>query len=144
MNKIAGVIALLSGTTHAYLRFGACPNYEPISDFDTARYMGRWYEVVRDALTEYQLFSDCTTVDYDLIPETDYVQVHNRLVWPLYGWDDMVGLAQQNMEGGARFNVDFWEIPDPEARVNYNVLSTDYDSYSVVYSCEEQFGGWMH
>ena len=144
MNKIAGVVALLSGNAYATLRFGGCPYIKPMTEFDMSRYMGRWYEIVRDQYIPFELYSDCANVNYDMIEGTDYVQVHNKNVYPIYGWYDMVGQGIQVSEGVGSFIVDFYETADPKARANYNVLDTDYESYSVVYSCEELAGGWAH
>ena len=32
--------------------------------------------------------------------------------------------------------------PSPDWTPAYNIMSTDYDSYSIVYNCTEYFGGW--
>ena len=65
------LIALLAERTQAYIRFGACPSIEPVEDFEVERYMGRWYEIIRDKLTPFQFLAECTNVDYALIEGQD-------------------------------------------------------------------------
>lgn len=108
MHKFVGaVVAFLSGTTQAYLRFGACPNPEPMAEFDTSRYMGRWYETARDALdwyesavnvmdNPYKLQNDCAVVDYDLIEGTDFFQVHDKHMYLYLFWYEELGQAIQS------------------------------------------------
>ena len=38
--------------------------------------------------------------------------------------------------GAGEFVVSFDEMPSKGDRANYNVLDTDYETYSIVYSCE--------
>lgn len=94
MNKfgIPTALALLSGTSYASIRFGSCPEFQAMEVFDVNRYTGRWYEIVRDAQTTYEVLSDCVNVNYDLIPGYDgLVQVHNKGKLPILGWGGIVG-----------------------------------------------------
>ena len=56
MSKIACVAAALTLSVQAGPRLTGCPkDYEPMAIFDVERYMGTWYEIVRDKYTPFEL-----------------------------------------------------------------------------------------
>lgn len=137
-------IAALASTAQATYRIGSCPSFQAMESFDVNRYVGRWYEIVRDSMTTFELFSECVNVNYDVIEGYNgLVQVHNKNKYPAWGWNDIVGQAIQTIEGGANLNVNFFEPASATKYSNYHVLDTDYDNYTIVYSCSDMFGGWM-
>ena len=42
------------------------------------------------------------------------------------------------MSGSGSLVVEFFSEPDPNQPGNYNILDTDYDSYTIVYDCNER------
>ena len=58
-------VALL-GLASAKTGFGPCPNVEKMSDLDTARFAGNWYEVARDSQFFMEMGYECTTEQYSL------------------------------------------------------------------------------
>ena len=38
-------------------------------------------------------------------------------------------------------DVEFFSTPSPDNVPNYNVVATDYETYTVVYNCEDKLGG---
>ena len=58
-------VALL-GLTQAKMGFGPCPEVELMSDLDTARFAGNWYEISRDSQFFMEMGYECTTQQYVL------------------------------------------------------------------------------
>ena len=105
------------------------------------RFMGRWYEVVKDKYNYYELTSGCTIADYNL-NEDGSVAVHNSGEDYFKGWGDIHGKAvTSNVTGPGSLVVEFFSEPDPNQPGNYNVLGTDYDNYVIVYNCDQKFHG---
>ena len=52
------------------------------------------------------------------------------------GWDTKYGSAVQSDVGGANLIVNFDDMPKSSEKANYTIMDTDYETYSVVYSCE--------
>ena len=56
MSKIACIAAALTLCAQAAPRLTGCPkDYKPMESFDVERYMGTWYEIVRDKYTPFEL-----------------------------------------------------------------------------------------
>ena len=55
MFRSTATIAILAGAAEATFRYGSCPEFQVMESFDVNRYVGRWYEIVRDQLTLFQL-----------------------------------------------------------------------------------------
>lgn len=107
--------------------------------------MGTWYEIQRYE-QEFQLSLDCVTAEYDLPnPEIAQISVHNRGV--LLGVEpvafDAVGVAVRSFPDddtfAAKLSVAFFG--QEPTRSNYWVLGTDYESFSLVWSCDERDDG---
>ena len=65
MSKISIVAAALALSVHAAPRLHGCPkDYKPMESFDVERYMGLWYEIVRDKYIPFELVEECITAEY--------------------------------------------------------------------------------
>ena len=99
--------------------------------------MGLWYEINNTRGIGFQPdFLDCVTAEYtglDLPSGT--FRIYNSSQWrqtPRFGGTLFASIkdnpnGQASVKGGRRFG----QYGDP----NYLILDTDYDSYSMVYSC---------
>ena len=107
----------------------SCPVINLQEDFNPARYMGVWYEQMRDKKIKFEKF-DCVHAKYTLL-EDNTVTVYNAQFNDIKNEIDSVkGTATfKGANGRVKFH---WFIPSGD----YRVVSTDYDSYAVVYSCE--------
>ena len=114
----------------------ACPGFEPVADLDLARYAGKWFEITRDKENRYQHLQSCNHVDYS--HETGEreelgLTTHNYMFNS--GWSTSTGVAYPS-ENGLKLEID--QIPDIAQRgpkPNYFIMATDYDSYSLSFSC---------
>lgn len=109
-------------------------------DFDAGRYLGRWYEIARTKNMPFEFGTD-TQANYALNPNGT-VAVYN-VEWRRNRWSGAHAVA--TIVDNARLSVDFFHGPPGD----YQVLQTDYDTYSVVYSYFRKFGplkihfGWI-
>ena len=100
--------------------------------------MGRWYEFYRSVPELYT--GECTTASYVKLPN-NYVQVNN-ILWDIEkqefksggdnGETTFPGRAQCSTFTSGKCQVEFGPIPWGD----YGVINTDYDSYTVIYGCD--------
>ncbi|XP_035271768.1 apolipoprotein Da, duplicate 2 [Anguilla rostrata] len=114
---------------------GRCPTPPVQQNFDVAKYMGRWYEIQK--LPAVFELGTCNQATYTLMPEGVVKVVNAELLS-----DGMVhsieGTARvKNASQPAILEVSFFKGA-PSAP--YWVLSTDYESYTLVYACTNYLG----
>ena len=120
-------LALL-GVSQAKNSLGSCPTPALQQNFDAVKYTGVWFEQIRDGGMPWE-FDDCQQARYTL-NEDGTVGVYNT----------QFNTKTQQVEGasavatfeGAKGAVKFFSWAPAG---DYEVLSTDYDQYAVVYSC---------
>ena len=117
-------------------RRGKCQSFvQTQADFDLSKYVGTWYEIQRDKSTTYEWFGQCIQAIYTA-NDDGTIAVENR------GWYDYlqkytsIYLTAKCQPGTALCHVSF--KPDTDYTPNYEVLLTDYESYSVVYDCQQE------
>ncbi|XP_047446302.1 apolipoprotein D-like [Mugil cephalus] len=109
---------------------GRCPRPAVQSDFDAAKYLGRWYEIQRLPHTFQK--GECSTATYSL-KSPGVIGVLNRELLDDGTINALTGSAKSSSEP-AKLLVSFFENSPPAP---YWVLSTDYDNYALVYSCTD-------
>jgi len=119
--------------------WGRCPNVQyELSSFDMTRYLGRWYEIARAANVPFQK-GECTQAEYSLNDDGS-IRVHNT---------ELIGTERSGAVGKAtptsnpfRLEVTFGDsffaklFPG-----DYRVMNTDYEQFSIVYSCTDLLVG---
>uniref|UniRef100_A0A8C6LE73 Apolipoprotein D n=1 Tax=Nothobranchius furzeri TaxID=105023 RepID=A0A8C6LE73_NOTFU len=103
---------------------GRCPNAAVQEKFDAARYLGKWFEIQR-LPNSFQL-GHCCTATYSL-ESAGVVGVLNRELLANGTISEINGIAKPI------FLFSHTDAPPSP----YWVLSTDYDSYALVYSCTD-------
>ena len=89
-----------------------------------------WYEIYRDAKTPFESDGVCVTATYGLNQDGS-LSVYNHMLNKVdNSIDDIKGRATcEGSEGQCEVKFNFFATGD------YRVISTDYDTYSLVYSC---------
>lgn len=117
------------------LHLGRCPQPPVQEDFNVTKYMGTWYEIEKlPALFER---GKCNQATYSLLADGT-VGVHNAELLANGKINSIDGIAKvKDPSQPAILGVSFFKgFPDGP----YWVLSTDYQSYALVYSCNDYFG----
>lgn len=137
------LVLALAVPVFAFGDFGACPNVTVVQDFDITQYLGKWYEIVRTSSMPFES-GTCDTANYSLL-KNGHVNVTNSETR-----DGKVTVAYGDAycddDGTASCHVKFSKL-SPYA--GYQVLATDYKTYSVVLSCSSVLGlyqwsfGWV-
>ncbi|KAM3838345.1 apolipoprotein D-like [Diretmus argenteus] len=115
--------------------FSTCPRPSVQKDFNITEYMGTWYEIEKlPALFEK---GKCNQATYTLLSDGT-VSVRNAELLSNGQVNSIEGVAKvKDPSEPAILDVSFFKGA-PGAP--YWVLSTDYQSYSLVYSCSDYLG----
>ncbi|KAG9340082.1 hypothetical protein JZ751_022002 [Albula glossodonta] len=117
------------------LHMGRCPVPPVQQNFDVAKYMGTWYEVQK--LPAFFELGKCNQATYTLQPD-GVVKVVNAELLSDGILNAIEGTARvKNASEPAILEVNFFE-GTPGAP--YWVVSTDYENYSLIYSCTNYLG----
>ncbi|XP_034834497.1 apolipoprotein D-like [Maniola hyperantus] len=113
---------------------GACPDVAVTTDFDASRYLGKWYEAEK-YFAAFEFGGKCITANYGL-KDNGVVSVLNKQISTYTGMKSAIeGEAMQvSRSDEAKLSVRFPSLPVNIA-APYWVVDTDYDSYSLVWSC---------
>jgi len=127
---------------------GKCPTIKVIKNFDSKKYLGRWYEY-SNYDNKFSQQGTCDIAQYTDATEAGKplkIAVLNRAVRD--GVDKFDYQAKGNADLGEPNNPDkpgklIVNFYDPPSRVisettNYNILDTDYTSFTTVYLCRQK------
>ena len=115
------------GETEAKRSWGGCPKPALQSNFDFTQYEGTWFEIARDKSAPYEE-GNCVQAKYT-VQKNGVLSFENSLVNPKTGLINKV--ANNAKCDGAQCHVQFTLTYNGD----YRIVSTDYTSYSVVYTC---------
>ncbi|XP_023334392.1 apolipoprotein D [Eurytemora carolleeae] len=118
-----------------------CPPKPPtVSTLDAAAYLGKWYEQKRIPAS-FQLNTRCVRAEYGLNDE-GVITVHNTATKQDGSFDEIFGTAtvpDPNHPGELKVH-----FPESPVDGDYWILDTDYENYSIVYSCVDYIFGLIH
>ena len=117
-----------------------CPNIVPVTKNDIPKYLGTWYETARSKSMPFES-GVCIEAQYSLLPDgnvkVDNSEVNNGVRTHAYG------VAKVINGNPNRLNVNFGGFSALLADIsalnggNYEVYETDFDTYSIVWSCSD-------
>lgn len=141
IKTFATALGLMAMEASAAPRLRRCPrDYSPMESLDLDRYLGTWYEIHRDKFTPFEILLGCDIAEYTA-NDDGTITVKNSGHRPIQGWSSVEGSAVLADTGDASLIVSFsGNTPSPSDEANYTVLDTDYETYSIVYSCGNIFG----
>ncbi|CAF2553846.1 unnamed protein product [Rotaria sp. Silwood2] len=121
-------ILLLALTSVSYA--AECPSIPTQKNFDVTKYVGLWYETYRSNVI-FEIGSKCVNATYT--PNSDgTVGVWNQAISLFGKYTSIRGSARvKHSIEPAALEVTF---DNPNQKSDYNVLATDYDTYSLVYA----------
>ncbi|XP_060901062.1 apolipoprotein D-like [Labrus mixtus] len=133
MQVISLTLLCVMAASAQMLRFGKCPKPPVQANFDSSRYVGKWYEIMK-LPTQFQK-GECGTATYS--PKSPgVIGVLNRELLKDGSINFIVGSAKvKHPSEPAKLEVSFTEIPSPPGP--YWVLSSDYETHSLVYGCSD-------
>jgi len=129
--------------------FGRCPKFPTVKNFQPERYAGKWFEI-GNYFAFFQLFGKCVTATYTVEPSTGYgnsgptIVVFNEAVNQLTGAPiEAKGTAVLNdpndpqTPGELVVNFDAQPSFTRASSTNYNIIDTDYDNFTIIYTCND-------
>nr|XP_022915566.1 apolipoprotein D-like [Onthophagus taurus] len=130
------LIFLLVGVAGQVPFLGPCPEIETMDRLDVNRYMGKWYEAER-YFAVFEFGGKCVTADY--VPSKDgSINIINQQTSALTGIRSTIE-GKANMNGRSddpKLTITFPQLP-LNLQSPYWILDTDYDTYSVIWSCNK-------
>ena len=134
--KVSAILLLtllVSTQAGAGWGLGWCPTVTRQSDFNVVSYMGTWYERARVNNIRFES-GDCNTAHYTLNDDNTVKVVNSQ---------DENGQSK-SIEGEAYCEADnsgqcYVRFSSKQPWGDYEVLSTDYESYTIIYSCSSFF-----
>ena len=145
MGKVSGTsLMMMVGGANAYYGWGSCPTPTAVvEDLDIERYMGKWHDYYWDSSIR-EISADCGVHTYTLTDKKEkiYKEDYKYEVWwwPInaHGFSmdvkclkDGTGQCDYDTSESETFNMDAPKL---------QVLDTDYETYTVIYSCWEDWG----
>ncbi|XP_037785848.1 apolipoprotein D-like [Penaeus monodon] len=129
---LCSVLSAASGRVAPRLEIGECAEFISKPEFNLPEYLGRWYEIQKFD-NPFQLGMECVTADYTPI-DSSSINVYNNGVDSDGSFIGIVGNASLiDPNFPAEFELNFSGRPAGR----YNVLETDYVTFSAVYACTQ-------
>ena len=134
---------LAIAAVNARLTPGSCDDVKMIANFDKARYVGKWFEQARDKLNPYSISADCITKEYALNDQGDVDLYFRGFYGLMQKYTGVNGCLYQCDEG----SPDTWTcqatMGGGSHRIPFGIFDTDYETYDIMYSCENHAAGFL-
>ncbi|KAL9655030.1 hypothetical protein ABK040_008813 [Willaertia magna] len=140
---ISAALLINSYFIESRFAWGPCPEVKPTSNFTLSDYTGEWYEIARFR----SLFNAvCVTANYTQGSSNDTLNVVNSFYKRKRqrSFKGYLTTPDKNEPGKLEFHFnctrkreeDDGKKRKKDIKVDYWIIDTDYDNYSVVWSCK--------
>ncbi len=137
--KYAFLVLLCIATIKSEFVFKSCPNLSTFRDqktFELDKYTGKWYEFGRANSIPFQK-GDCDVAEYSANLDGTVKVINSEIV---NGKSNTANGKANTTSDPFRLQVAFSETFIGKLfKGDYQVLLTDYESFSIVYSCTDLF-----
>ncbi|XP_061661866.1 apolipoprotein Db [Syngnathoides biaculeatus] len=129
--SVLALCVVLASTSAQTYRWGACPTPKVQPNFNLQQYLGKWYEIAKLPASFER--GKCIEANYAIRPDGTIRVLNSQF------YKDKVRTAEgtavvQDLREPARIGVSFSYFTPYSP---YWILSTDYSSVAVVYSCTD-------
>jgi len=144
-SNLIGVLAFVTIASGQVLMEGSCPLIPVMKNFSPEKFLGTWYEIER-YYSDFQVNTKCNKIDFTYNPDGRIgiltTALHEKSGMPKVAY----GLANFEYGESARMTIQITPSPGTPTpnEFGYWVLDTDYESYAVVYSCDDFCRGRQH
>ncbi|XP_069959887.1 apolipoprotein D-like [Cherax quadricarinatus] len=133
------IVSLVCLLSHAQVFFrGNCPKTPIIINFDWNRYLGSWYEQER-YFVGYQTVGRCWRGTYLQDRHSGKISVKLHFWDVVFSRPNMISVGVIQKRPYRAPNHLTYTLPGvPGFEDNYEVLATDYDNWTLEYTCSER------
>jgi lipocalin len=129
MNFLLLALVSVLSTVQAGSHWGRCPKPRLFQNFYINNYMGDWFEAARSKNSRFES-GDCVKFHYELIENNRFKLISSQSINGIV--EEIEGQAYCEKENPAQCYVKVFKF---QSWADYQVVETDYRSYSLVYSC---------
>lgn len=116
-----------------------CPNIQVKQGFDVNRYLGKWYEIEKFYLI-WEANQRCIQAIYTPIDSFTIGVNNSGLDFRTNEWINQIGKGYiKDQNEPAKLEIEF-QVGPLTNKGTYWVIETDYDNFSLVYSCSKILG----
>ncbi|XP_041972492.1 apolipoprotein D-like isoform X2 [Aricia agestis] len=132
-----GILLVCGGVASHTYHLGACPDIDPMPDFDMEKLLGVWYVIQKTSTASHCLTYNFTKTDEPGQYKLEQVSQHFLLgLTPLehdYKYTGVLTVPDPSVP--ARMKVNF--PLSVAGSASYTVMSTDYNTYAAVFTCQK-------
>ncbi|KAM6063096.1 Apolipoprotein D [Chlamydotis macqueenii] len=128
--RLSVLLSLLGFGKGQMFHMGPCPDPPVQEDFDINKYLGKWYEI--EKLPSSFEKGRCIQANYSLKENGKFKVIHKEMLSNGKVNEAEGEIMHMDVKEPAKLGVRYnWFMPSAP----YWVISTDYENYSLVYSC---------
>ena len=95
-SSVVLVMSSLMTAAEGRMSFGSCPEVKVMANFDKYRYVGKWYQIVRDYNLLWTPWVQCMTMEFSQVKDDgSFDQNYRGLFWPIFTYVNNDGVYYQ-------------------------------------------------